>query len=595
MTSRIKNWLGHTLTRKFTVLLVGFLALQALQLGVGVFGILHIGEQAAGLVNEAGRQRYRTLLLGTLARQAVSDGAWTAQRQERFVAVAKDYERSFVEFERRATLAGSTPQLRTMLVAARQNWQQTLRPLLMQIDPTRPELAHATLRRYELLAPEQVTRLDRIVSWFDQQIVRDTRNLALFQGAILGLSLLLGIFGFVMTRFWVTRPLKHLVAATQAIAAGADGQRIAVATQDELGALAGAFNQMAGAVEQRTAQLNALNQVAITINSSANLQNVTNEIMYSGIQLTGAQAACIAFYNPGTGRFTEWVTHGLSENCIKNLTFPSGSLADEAFTTASSAGAYILSNDRSQTPHKLSQLLRDEGIKCLVCLALTSHANRLGVVYFYRTDRDLFTQEEIALLTTFARMAAEAIDNRRLHERLTDEAHTDALTGLFNRREFDARLVEERQRARRHGKSFALMMIDIDRFKHINDDYGHPAGDAVLIVMAEVLKQQFRDVDIVARYGGEEFVVILPEITSESALQVAERVRSAIASISFPLAGGLESAVTASIGISYCADGEASPQIMVARADQALYRAKQSGRNRVELCLVNGAALVTGE
>ena len=113
--------------------------------------------------------------------------------------------------------------------------------------------------------------------------------------------------------------------------------------------------------------------------------------------------------------------------------------------------------------------------------------------------------------------------------------------------------------------------------------------------MAEVLKQQFRDVDIIARYGGEEFVVILPEITSESAQQVAERVRSAIASISFPLAGGIENEVTASIGISHCADGEASPQLMVARADQALYHAKQSGRNRVELCLVNGAALVTGE
>ena len=79
MISRIRNWSGRTLTRKFVLLLAGFLALQALQLGFGIYGVLHIGEEAAGLVNEAGRQRYRTLLLGTLARQAVADGAWTAE------------------------------------------------------------------------------------------------------------------------------------------------------------------------------------------------------------------------------------------------------------------------------------------------------------------------------------------------------------------------------------------------------------------------------------------------------------------------------------------------------------------------------------
>lgn len=590
MISRTRSWLGHTLTRKFTLLLAGFLALQALQLAVGVLGTLHIGEEAAGLVNEAGRQRYRTLLLGTLARQAVSDGAWMAQRYERFIAVGKDYEAYFAEFERRAALARK-PSLQAMLAAARSNWELTLRPLLMEIDPARPQQAHAALRRYELLAPEQVARLDRIVSWFDQRVAEDTRYLALFQGAILGLSLLLCIAGFIMTRLWVTRPLKHLVSATQAIASGARGRRVSVTTRDELGALADAFNRMAEAVEERTAQLNALNQVAITITSSSSLKDVLNEIMRSGIQLTGGRAACIAFYDPVAGRFTEWVTQGLSERFIKNMSFAPGSLADEAFTTTA-MDAYILSNDWPQAKHKLSRLTHDEGIKCFICLPLTSHASRLGVVYFYRADRDHFTPAEIALLTTFARLAAEAIDNRRLHERLAGEAYTDGLTGLYNRREFDARLAEEHQRARSRGKPMALMMIDIDRFKHINDDYGHLAGDAVLKILAEVLKQQFREVDVIARYGGEEFVAILPEIGSDTALQVAERVRCAIAAIPFPLAAGVAHGVTASIGVSYCTNCDASPQEMVERADQALYSAKQSGRNRVVLCLVEGARSV---
>ena len=101
----IGGWLGRSLTRKFVLLLVGFLMLQTLQLGIGIYGVLHIGEEAAGLVNEAGRQRYRTLLLGTLARQAVADGAWTAEGHAQFIAVWNEYELYFAEFERRAASA----------------------------------------------------------------------------------------------------------------------------------------------------------------------------------------------------------------------------------------------------------------------------------------------------------------------------------------------------------------------------------------------------------------------------------------------------------------------------------------------------------
>ena len=135
------------------------------------------------------------------------------------------------------------------------------------------------------------------------------------------------------------------------------------------------------------------------------------------------------FYDQGTQRFKEWVTQGLSEHFVQNMVFHPGGLADEAFTT----GAYILSNDRPATSHKLSKLAHEEGLRSFICLPLTSH-DRLGVVYFYRTDRDTFTAEEIELLTTFASLAAGAIENARLHEHLAGEARTDALTTLYNRR-----------------------------------------------------------------------------------------------------------------------------------------------------------------
>ena len=214
---------------------------------------------------------------------------------------------------------------------------------------------------------------------------------------------------------------------------------------------------------------------------------------------------------------------------------------------------------------------------------MASHANRLGVIYFYRSDRDTFDPDEIELLTTCAHLAAGAIENARLYGQTKEQARTDALTGLYNRREFEARLAGEHARAQRYGKPYAFMMLDIDRFKQINDAYGHAAGDAVLRALAEILRKQLRDADIPARYGGEEFAMILPEISGGAAKPVAERVCRAVAATPFRLPDGREIGITVSIGVSCypnCAD---TPQEVVDRADQALYVAKEAGRNRVVL------------
>ncbi|MEK6550824.1 MAG: diguanylate cyclase [Pseudomonadota bacterium] len=588
MIAFVRNWLGRTLTRKFTLLLAGFLALQTLQLGVGIFGVLHIGEEGAA-INEAGRQRYRTVMLGTLARGAMAAGAWSAEQRALYSATLTDYERYFTSFSARLARSRTRAQATPIIEEARAYWEDELKPLLADFDPARYEASRPVLRRYEALAPIQVARLDRVVTLIEKDAVEDARALALFQVILLGLTLLLGLVGVWLARRQVGQPLRRFIEATEEIAAGAYDRRVTIASRDELGELGENFNRMAGAVEARTSQLSALNQVAIAITSSSSLKDTLNEIMRRGMLLTGAQAACIAFYDQETNRFKEWVTQGLSEHFVKNMSFRPGGLADEAFTTTTTTttttavGTYILSNDQPQTKHKLSKLTHDEGIRCFICLPLTSHANRLGVIYFYRTDRDSFTPAEIELLTTFARLAAEAIENRRLHEHLAGEARTDALTGLYNRREFDARLADEHQRARRYAKPFAVLMIDIDHFKRVNDDYGHPAGDAVLKALAGIFKKQFRDVDIIARYGGEEFTVILPEISGGAAKPVAERVRRAVAATPFQLPDGREIGITVSIGVSCfpnCAD---NPRQVLESADQALYVAKEAGRNRVLL------------
>jgi len=233
--------------------------------------------------------------------------------------------------------------------------------------------------------------------------------------------------------------------------------------------------------------------------------------------------------------------------------------------------------------YNLTQPERDEGIRSYLCLPLLSHTSRLGVLCFYRSDSELFTAEETSLLSAFVHLAAQAIENARLYARLEEEASTDTLTGLSNRRVFDRRMTQEHRRAKRYGKPYAMLMLDIDHFKRVNDDYGHPAGDAVLSRLAQVINLQVRDVDTVARYGGEEFVVIFPEIDGAAAKEVAERMRRAVAETSFQLQDGQQIHITVSIGISSFPDCATDAETAVSNADQALYAAKQAGRNRVTL------------
>jgi diguanylate cyclase (GGDEF)-like protein len=159
---------------------------------------------------------------------------------------------------------------------------------------------------------------------------------------------------------------------------------------------------------------------------------------------------------------------------------------------------------------------------------------------------------------------------------------TDELTGLANRRRLMAELDRELRRSDRHGHPFALLMLDVDRFKHFNDTWGHPAGDAVLKRLANTARECVRDVDTVARYGGEEFMVILPETPAAEAARVAERIRAGTEKDRFtPEGGNAELNVTVSVGYAVFPEHAGTPDSLIEAADQALYRSKKAGRNRV--------------
>lgn len=179
-----------------------------------------------------------------------------------------------------------------------------------------------------------------------------------------------------------------------------------------------------------------------------------------------------------------------------------------------------------------------------------------------------------------ARLQAER-ELRKVKDELERMAHTDPLTGMFNRRFFMQRLAEEFERVKRHGNAVSVLIFDLDHFKEINDNHGHDVGDIVLISIAEVANDVKRVTDVACRIGGEEFALLLPETDKPGAIHLAQRLRKAIESFPYQQRCQRPLQVTASIGVATVSQAEVAPDAILKVADRALYRAKNSGRNMV--------------
>jgi two-component system cell cycle response regulator len=197
-----------------------------------------------------------------------------------------------------------------------------------------------------------------------------------------------------------------------------------------------------------------------------------------------------------------------------------------------------------------------------------------------------FARDEVmarvrAALRTKAVRDALAVRTKAVRDELIDQASHDVLTGLLNRREFDARADEVVALAQRHGRALSCLLLDLDHFKEVNDTHGHAAGDQVLSETGRRLAAACRISDVVARYGGEEFVLLLPETPSRAAVVLATKLRAALAEPVETKQALIR--IRASIGVAAWSEAMASPASLIAAADEALYRAKRLGRDRTEL------------
>jgi len=218
--------------------------------------------------------------------------------------------------------------------------------------------------------------------------------------------------------------------------------------------------------------------------------------------------------------------------------------------------------------------------KSRMCIPLVSFGQTLGVLMLESEQPGNFQQGDVESMEAVADICATAIQNAHYVDRVKQLAYLDGLTGIFNRRYFELRVVEEIDRARRFKTGMAVLMVDIDQFKRLNDEFGHLLGDEVLRQVSSIFHGQLRKIDVVCRYGGEEFAILLSQTNPQHSLQVAEKLRRLVENWQFP---GVPRSVTISAGVATFPDHGITRDDLVKSADAGLYAAKQGGRNRVLL------------
>jgi diguanylate cyclase (GGDEF)-like protein len=222
-----------------------------------------------------------------------------------------------------------------------------------------------------------------------------------------------------------------------------------------------------------------------------------------------------------------------------------------------------------------------------LCLPVVDQGNILGLLSIHDYNKlsptDADHKKTVLFLETLVNQLSLSISGIKMRDLLKEQATRDPLTNLFNRRYLEDILQRELHRAQRHGTPVSIIMIDIDHFKYINDTYGHDGGDEALAEIGLLLQKYYRKSDVACRFGGEEFILVLPEMSLKIAVQRAEIIRDSVQSLRLILRGQEMKGLTISLGVATYPQHGTSMQTLISAADKALYRAKNLGRNRVEV------------
>ncbi|MFI6760345.1 diguanylate cyclase [Micromonospora sp. NPDC050417] len=437
---------------------------------------------------------------------------------------------------------------------------------------------------------------------------------ALLAGAVLLAGLLAVLAAWRLARS-TTRPLTELALAVDRVADGDLTARVPVSRPDEVGRLARTFNRMTRETQSYVHALTTsrdqlrghLALLGDTLASTHDLHRILQVILQTALVATGARAGVLLLLDPETRTLVGQCGEGLDGSAGRDASALRVPLGSGVLGTVAVTGEPLRGRTDRDGPTR-SAYEPDCWTYVAVPFAAPGSAGpppgppgvpyplveppaggALGVLALYdRHGSDDFDDTDLVTLRSFACHAAVAVDNVRVHEEAQRLSLTDPLTGLWNYRYLKESVRREVERASRFGRMISLLVLDLDRFKEVNDTYGHAAGDVVLTEFARRIRGVIREVDLAFRQGGEEFVLLLPETDARGAVTVAERLGAAVRDtpIAIPAAPGSVPdkpralvPVTVSIGIAVYPHHATTASRMLDAADGALYAAKAAGRD----------------
>jgi two-component system cell cycle response regulator len=393
------------------------------------------------------------------------------------------------------------------------------------------------------------------------------------------------MLGWLMARI-TTRPLAELSDAALAVADGHLDTHIEITSRDEVGRLALAFNTMTDELRTYIEALQLsrdelkqnLTRLGDTLSSTHDLKKMLAVILETAMVTMRAEAGALMLFSASRDELFLRVGRGLDGRV------PGGSVrvgvGEGVAGLVAQTGEGVHGQVGPEAHGELRLAATEPRADSVIAVPLKSQGRVIGVLNLYdRVDADAFSDDDLATMRTFANQATVAIDNVLLHQEAQRLSITDGLTGLWNYRYFQMNFDKEIERASRFQRPLALLIFDLDKFKQVNDVYGHQRGDSVLIELAQRVKGAIREVDILARYGGEEFVLILPETDLEGATLAASKVNELVRQRRFGHTDEEPIRVTVSIGIAVYPEHGRSGATLVKSADAALYAAKEAGRD----------------